>query len=52
MQVFVLNGNLFYYEDKKAQVQDTTPQKHLSYLDKVTLRIFGDIKGDIPNEVR
>lgn len=30
----------------------TVPQHHLSYLDKITLKLFGNIKGEIPTEVR
>ncbi|CAB3978100.1 Hypothetical predicted protein [Paramuricea clavata] len=37
--------------EETSERRSTLPQHHLSYVDKVTLKLFGNIKGEIPNEV-
>jgi hypothetical protein len=41
-----------FFTEEAGERHTTVPQHHLSYLDKITLKLFGNIKGEIPNEIR
>lgn len=47
---FNMTSFIFYNLEEKHS--KTLPQHHLSYVDKLTLRYFGNAKGEIQNEVR